>query len=221
MDVTMQSENRKIEKNILSGSTTESVAGAAAVVLTILGLVNVTPGLMLSVATMALGVALLFDSAMVGSEYAHIMERSGAGALTSSAELGGGLGAQGMAGLAAFILGLLSLLSVAPDILTPSAAIVLGAGLVFGSGVNARINSLRVEENEERALARRIAQEAVATATGAQILVGLSAAVLGILALIGFAPLELTLVAMLAVASSVLLSGAAISGRIMALFRQS
>ena len=48
-------------------------------------------------------------------------------------------------------------------------------------------------------------------ATGAEALVGLAAVVLGILALVHFAPLTLTFVGMLVLGGSVLLSGSAMT----------
>jgi hypothetical protein len=48
-----------------------------------------------------------------------------------------------------------------------------------------------------------------------QLLVSLVAIILGILTLVGFAPLILTLVATLAIGAAVLLSGAAVSSRIL------
>ena len=106
---------------------------------------------------------------------------------------------------------------VAPMVLTPIAAIVFGSALLMGSGATSRLSSLRIVGHEGHEMARRVTHEAVMAASGAQVLVGLASAVLGILALLGIAPMILTLAAMLSVGASVLLSGVAISDRMLSI----
>lgn len=209
-------QDKTLKRFGLGGSGADVIAGIGAVVLTILGLVGVVPSIMLAVATMALGVALLVESGAFAAEYSRLLEVSGA-TRAGKYELGGGLGGEGAAGAAALVLGILAIIGIVPGVLLPSAAIVLGAGLSFGSGVHDRIREMRVGLESE--YADKLTRETIAATTGAEILVGISAVVLGILALVGFAPLTLTLVAMLAVGASVLLSGAAIGGRVMSVLR--
>jgi hypothetical protein len=194
----------------LGGSLSMVIGGIAAIVLTIIGLGNVSPHWMLTIATIVLGAVLLFEGWFVAAEYQRLLRSTGP---TASVEVGGGLGIEALAGIAAIVLGILALLEIVPVVLEPVAAIVLGAGLILGSGVMAQLNGLKIDVSTEHETAKRIAKDATGAATMVQILVGLAAVVLGILALLGFAPQTLELVAMLAIASSFLLSGSSLSGR--------
>jgi hypothetical protein len=208
---------KELEHVVVGGSTVEAIGGVAAVVLTIIGLATIEPRFMVSISTIALGVALLFEGGLVAAEYSKVINQSGKGTL-AAAEFGGGLSAQAMAGVAGIVLGILALLNLEPTILLGSAAIVLGAGIVLSSGVATQLNSVKIELSEGHEVARRAAQEAVSATAGLQVLSGIAAAVLGILALIGLAPIILTLVAMLVIGSSVLLSSTAVSGRMLSMF---
>jgi hypothetical protein len=59
-----------------------------------------------------------------------------------------------------------------------------------------------------------VAQEALSAASFTQVVVGMGAVILGVLAVIGISPMILSLVAMLAVGGSAVLSGGALFGRI-------
>lgn len=211
-------EEKTLEHAIVGGTTIEAIGGATAVVLSIIGLARIFPGFMAAVSAIALGVALLFEGGFIASEYSRILKHSGNGKL-GTAELGGGLSTQALAGGAVIVLGILALLGIESWVLLPVSALILGAGVLFGSGVVSRLNAIKIESSEENERAQRIAQEMVSATAAGQLLVGLSAIVLGILALIGVAPDVLTLVAMLAIGASILLSGSAVTGRMMTLFR--
>ncbi len=218
METTMHDrENKNLVRAVASGSSSEAISGGAAIVLTILGLANIAPSLMMTISGIVISVGLLFEGGMVASEYSRIISRSGNGGL-SSFEFGGGLSAQVIAGGAAAVLSVLGLLGLATNVLMPIAAIVIGGGVVLGSGVMSRLNNVKIATSGDTEVTKRAAQEAVTASAGAQVLVGLAAMVLGILGLVGIAPVTLTLVAFLAVGTSILLSGAAVSGRMMALF---
>lgn len=207
----------EVERMVIGGSSTEWLAGAAALVLAIVGLAHIEPMFMVAVAPIALGAALIFDGAVVAREYSRILASSGDGTI-QNVEFGGGISSQIGGGVAAMVLGVLALVHLNPLVLTPIAAIVLGATLVFSSGVNTRLNALKIETSGEHDVAKRIAEEAMTTATGSEVLVGLGAIVLGIVALVGLAPLTLTLVAMLALGAAILLSGSAVIGKMLSVF---
>lgn len=217
METTANEVDREMQQTVIGGSTTEALAGAAAIVLTILGLANLAPNFMVAVAAIALGAALIFDGGAIAAEYSRLLAHTGNGAL-QSAELGGGASMQMGGGIAAAVLGVLALLSVDAASLMAIAAIVLGGTTVFSSGVSARLNRLKIETSSDHETAKRVAREALTAAAGTDILVGLAAIVLGILALVGLAPLTLTLVAMLALGASVLLNGSAVIGKMVSIF---
>lgn len=217
METTVGHTDKDVERAVIGGSSTEALAGAAALVLAILGLAQVAPGLMVAVAAIALGAALIFDGAAVAAEYSRILARSGNGAL-QSVELGGGLGTQISGGIAAVVLGVLALLNLDPTALTAIAAIVLGATMVLSSGVSTRLNALKIETSGDHDVAKRVAREALTATVGTDVLVGLAAIVLGILALVGLDTVTLVLVAMLALGAAVLLTGSAVIGKMLSIF---
>jgi len=185
---------------LAGGSTAEVLGGAAAVVLAILGLAGMLPVYMAAVATIAVGAALFSEAG---------------GGRIEAAEIGGGMTAEITAGLAGVTLGVLALLGAVPMTLIAIAAIVFGGSLLISSGATSRMNEAAVSSGEGNETAKAVAREAVSASAGAQVLIGLGGAVLGILALLNLNPMVLTLVAMLIIGFSILLSGTAIGGRML------
>lgn len=211
-------ERNTFKELTFGGSTSVMTGGAAAGVLAILALAGVAPGYLVAIAAIALGVAMLFEGGFVAAEYGRILNAGSNNGRLAKVELGGGLSGEALAGVAGIVLGILALLGVVPAVLISIAAIVLGAGQMFGSGITSRLNALKIDVSSEHETAKQVASEAMTAATGLQLLVGLAAVVLGILALVGLEPLTLDLVAMLALGSSFLLSGGAIAGRVLSYF---
>jgi hypothetical protein len=205
-------EERKSVELIGGGAGVEAVGGVAAIVLTIIGLAGVMPVYMVTISTIVIGAALLMQGASVMARFSKVLAETGRGAV-GVAEIGGGMSSEFLGGAAGIALGILGLVNIAPTILTAVAAIVFGGVLLLGSGGQARLNRLILEHGGMHETARHVAREAVMAASGTQALVGLSAIVLGILALVDIVPLTLTLVALLCVATAIVFSGAAVSSR--------
>jgi hypothetical protein len=201
---------------VLGGALGETIVAVGVLVLAIIGLASFMPMTMLTIATIALGASFLFEGGAVASRLSELLSETTSGHI-GIAELGGGLSAEFIAGLGGITLGILSLVNVHPLTLTAVAAIVFGAALILGVGVKARLSHLTIGQ-EEHKLAREIARQALMASTGVQLLVGLGAVVLGILALLNFDPLILSLVAVLSVGSMITLSGTAIGTRMLSLF---
>lgn len=218
MSTTVNEIGRTIERSIISGSSVEAIAGAAAVVLAILGLAAIEPAFMLTVATIALGAALVAEAVGVSAEYARVLSRSSDRSSLHRLELGGGMGMQFAGGSAAIVLGILGLIGLVPTTLIAIAAIVLGVALAANSGVMVRLNALRAEPAGNHEMARRVAYEAMNAVSGTEVLVGLGAIVLGILALIGLASQTLELVAVLALGAAVVMTGSALIGKMLSVF---
>lgn len=204
-------------ETIYGGTLTEAIGGAGAVVLTILGLLNVLPVVMLSVATIGVGAGLLFQGSAIGAEYADLIDRAGAGQLHDM-NIGGGLSVEILTGGAGVALGILALVGVAPLILTAAGAIVLGCGLAISSGSITRLNHRKIKASGAEIAAQNLAREAVRAASGTQVLVGLGAITLGILGIIGLNPLMLTMIAVLALGGATLLSGMSLNGSMLSIF---
>ena len=88
------------------------------------------------------------------------------------------MSAEFVGGATGITLGLLALLAVAPVTLTSVAVIVFGGALLLGSGANWRVSSALSGGDTQRG--EEMARQAVNAASGAQVLVALGSAVLGI-----------------------------------------
>ena len=216
--VMISPEDKHIAESVGSASAAEIIGGIAAIVLTILGLAHVAPNLMLTIATIAIGVALVFEGGSIAVQFSRIISKTAENS-AQTIEMGGGMTAEMVAGIAGVVLGILALLGLDPLTLSASAVVVYGAALSLGSGSTSRLNELKIEVSGAHQSAQKVAHEAVSAAAGTQVLVGLAAGVLGILALVGIAPMPLVLVGLLTVGTSLLLSGGAVGGRLISLFQ--
>jgi hypothetical protein len=206
------------ERYMRGGSLAEGIAGGAGVALAIIGLANIIPHYMIPVATIALGIAFVFEGGAIASRFSRLLSESTKGRIDVWG-LGSGLTAEVIGGIAAIILGILTLLNVSPAVLMPAAVIVFGGTLMFSSGISARLDELLVSRTTEDVLYKDVAREAVSAAAGVQLLFGIVAVALGILALVGISTAVLNLVALLGVGLSNLLSGTSISSRMFSSIR--
>jgi hypothetical protein len=180
------------------------------VVLAIIGLAGGLPLAMMSIATIVLGGAILLDSAAITARYAHLVRDTWGGeARVTKAEVGTGLSAESLAGIAGIVLGILALLGYMPETLCAVALIVFGGGLMLGSLARRRFHATSAEHFGEGAshTAMRALHEATGVSSGGDVLIGVGAVVLGILALLGVYPLTLVLIGLLAVGGAVMFSG--------------
>jgi hypothetical protein len=214
---TGEQERRAIEE-VGGGSIVESIGGIGALVLSILGLIGFIPVTMASLATIAAGGALLIGGGTLASQYTRIF--SGARPRLSHSIIGGGMAMESLAGFAAIVLGLLSLLGINSGVMLAAAVIVLGCALLLASGAIARLTTLPLREPfgiaEQARQAEHehyIVRDALYAASGSEALIGAGAIVLGILSLSGIAPMALILVALLAVGASILVAGSSVAGR--------
>lgn len=202
-----------VEGGPTGGFVTEALCGIVAVVLTILGLIQVVPNFMLSIAGIAIGVALFSEGATIVKGYSRLLSATSEGKLDAS-ELGGETNVEILAGMASIVLGILSLLGLVPMILMPIAVIGFGISLILSSGTIIRQSALRISISGAHEAAQKIAQEVASASVGSQTLVGLGAIVLGILSLVGIESMVITLVALLALGVSILLSDIVLSSKI-------
>ena len=196
----------------VGGSLAETIAGAGAIVLSILGLVGILPDALLGVATIAIGGAFLMASGSIVSRLNELLTHV-AGTTLDTGELAVGMTTEFMGGIAGIALGVLSLLGLVPNILLPVAAMAFGFTLLFGARAQSRISELEMQCNAAHEMTRRVAHEAASATFGIEALFGIGALTLGILSVVGLAPVTLTLIAMLSVGAATLFSGAAVSAR--------
>jgi hypothetical protein len=184
--------------------------------------------MMVAIATIVFGVALLIQGGAMLSEYMQVVFPGGV--RTASVEQMGGnsLALVFLVGAAGIVLGVLSLLGISAAILTPVAAIGYGTALLLSSNAVWRLYVLRrASAQMETAIgqsqhvgAEMLASEMASGSAGIQALAGLAAIVLGILALAG-SPNDLTLnlVALLALGSTIVLTGSTLSATVLSFMR--
>jgi len=205
---TVRREEEKSMYAMAGGSATEALLGAGAVVLSILGLLNILPQYMASISVIALGAALLIGGGALAARFSRAV--SAAEPSTAAEAVQGGVAMQALAGAAVVVLGILALLGTMPATLLAISLIVIGGGSLLSSSAIARVNTV---------IARTTGRsEMTSGAAGIDVIVGLGAIVLGILALAGFNPATLILVGTLSLGAGLLLSGSALAGRAMSMF---
>jgi hypothetical protein len=197
--------------------TSELLLALAAVVLSIIGLVGVLPTYMAAIATIGLGVMLLFEGASVVFRSYELLAEAGATENLDASEISRAVTAELLAGVAGLVLGILALVGKVPLTLTAVAVITYGGMLVLTSGESIWLNWLAVGDNE---VVRHLVRSLRGAAADAQLLVGLAGVVLGILGLIGIKAMTLVLVALLAIGASALLRNSALGGFLLDVLRR-
>ncbi|MGH8012060.1 MAG: hypothetical protein ACREQ4_06150 [Candidatus Binataceae bacterium] len=194
-------------------SLVTTAAGIALIVLGILALANIHPPMLISIATIIAGIALLVEGAGLAAKYANALANVPGTSMISAAELGGGLNAGALAGAAGIVLGILAILGIVPEVLTAVALIVFGAAVLFDFFAKAQLRVLRMIPSETSAGAQegmaRVALSAVSALNTAPVLIAIGLIVLGIIALVGMVAVILVAVAFLGFGTYLFLDGTA------------
>ncbi|HUJ60997.1 MAG TPA: hypothetical protein VLX92_20980 [Kofleriaceae bacterium] len=201
---------------IASGSSLEAIGGAIAIVLSIIGIASTFTAMwMAGIATIAIGVGLVALGASFAARRLAARRRQDEAIQreldqTVDIELVGGMGTELFGGLVGIVLGILALARVDPLLLLPIAAIVFGGALLLGGPTQPELERFAPADVRYR----RLTHEAIHASGGVMAMVGVAAAVLGILALLGVGPqLILSLVALLCVGASLVMGGSALTAR--------
>jgi hypothetical protein len=201
----------KKAKTASGTSTAEGIFGIGAIVLSILGIMNIFPGLLLAAATIAIGVALLFEGGAIAARYSTLKAASGVERKSWVRSTGSTV--QFIAGVAGIAMSILSLLGFAPSYLLPISAIVYGGALVLEGVFSSQLSTLEVTTTAEQPLSYTGVRQFSAGTSGIIMLVGLAAIALGVFALVGISPLLLSLIAMLTLGAGVMTAGFLMAGR--------
>jgi hypothetical protein len=188
---------------------TELLVGTGAAVLSILGIVGVFPSYLAAIAVIGLGAILLLQGGNVVLHYCDLFSQSAATSTVSASAVSRGITAGFLAGIAGIFLGILALLRIAPITLLSVAVITYGGAMMLTSGEPVWMNSFLAKDN---VIMHQLMHCVSLAAAGGQILAGLAALVLGILALVGIASLMMVLIALLAIGTSIILRSAALEG---------
>lgn len=202
------------------GGLIDAIGGIAAGVLAILGLTGFDPEGMAGIATIVLGAAFLVQTGSILSEYTRLSYQAGLAADSVDLSGGDGLAAMFLVGAGGIVLGVLALLGMASASLTAIAVIAYGAALVLSSS---SVRQLYMMRGQAMIAARSghelLAGQMASGSAGVQLLTGLTAVVLGILAIAGRNSRVLTLAALLLLGVTVLLSGSALSSMVLSFVR--
>lgn len=192
------------------GGFVDALGGIATVVLAIIGLAGVKPEILVAIATVVFGAALLIQGGAMLTEFALIETTPEA-----QSSSGGGLSALFLVGFAGIVLGVLALLGVYAPVLTAVSAIAFGAALVMSSSAVWQLRtsrSIAARFHTRSPMLRVMASEVAAGSSGLQAMAGLAVILLGILAVAGIFTQGLTLIAFLVAGAAIVLTGSTLSG---------
>ncbi|MBV1697391.1 MAG: hypothetical protein KGK33_08690 [Hyphomicrobiales bacterium] len=218
MSTTYSSETGVAGESAAYGGFVDALGGIATMVLAIIALSGVKAEILLSIATIVFGAALLIQAGAMLSEFALI---------ESSAEASAGSGGAGLSGLflvgaAGIVLGVLALLGVHPSMLTAVAAVAFGGALVVSSSAVWHLltsRSIATRFQTRGSMLGKVASDVAAGSSGVQGMAGLAVIVLGILAIAGTNSLMLTLVALLVAGAAIVMTGSTLSGTMIGFMR--
>jgi hypothetical protein len=209
------------EKSAAYGGFADAIGGLATIVLAIIGLAGMHSGLMVEIATVVFGASLLIQGGAMLSEYAGIMFPSGTRAPIADHFGGGSLSSVFLVGGTGIVLGVLALLGIGSLTLCSIALIGFGTALVLSSRAVWHLYNIKraMMKGEEEAVpgSEFLASEMASGSAAIQALTGLTAVILGILALVGTGvdSVVLVLVALLVLGGTLVLTGSAWSGTVM------
>ena len=204
-----------------STRTSEAVCGAVAIVLTILGLAHVAPVFLVAVAAIAIGIALGIQGMSIAIEYGRLLARVGEAGAQFADFAGHSSWTTGiLAGAGGIVLAILALLGIDSVDLVAIAVIAYGGGLILNVGSGIQHSAARLAMQSLEQPYQRLASDVMSSSVGAQVMAGLAAVVLGILALAGFSSLVLVLVAILALGTFILVNGSTLGGVLISILRR-
>ncbi len=210
--VVHESGVERLRKVAAGAPLAEAITGIGTIVLAIIGLAHVLPMDMAAVATILIGISLLFEGGSVAASTGQF-PRTAAGANVDTADLAGAMTVEFLGGITGVILGILALINIESQTLVAVSLIVFGATCLLGGGTRQFAYGPAGDASEEKNW--QMLREAMSAASASGMLIGLATLVLGILAVLGANSLVLSLTGFLLLGVSVLLSGTAIGSKMM------
>jgi uncharacterized integral membrane protein len=205
------------------GGFADAIGGIATIVLAILALAGIYQDVLGSIAVIVFGVALLIQGGTMLGEWGQLIFPMSGGARGATAvQFSGGnsLAAVFLTGCAGIVLGILALIGIHPAVLVSVGVIAFGAALVLGSHavwqlyILKRASAMTMTGTAAGQIGGEfLASEMASGSAGMQALGGLSAVVLGILALTNATyAATLFLVALIVLGAIVVLTGSTLTG---------
>jgi len=194
------------------GLFTEGAAGIAAIALAIIALAGVSTTDLTSIAVIVIGVGLVVQGFNTAAES---MRQPLAGGI---AEFGGEVMVDCLAGGAGIVLGILALIGLHPEYLLAPALIEFGAALMLSGALAMRS---RIAMPGPAGSMQMVALPGSAATGGVELLMGIAAAVLGILALTMPAHAVLLLVGFIIIGAALLIVSATFGAALMSVLSTS
>ncbi len=198
-----ESRSKGIVRQLEAGSIFQSIGGAGALTLGILGVVGLAAATLDSIASIAAGGALLIGGTALAARYSRLFPDTKSPKTKRS--MVRGLTYQALVGVGAIALGILALLGLASITLIGASVIALGTALLVASRGSARLDTLLIRNEMESG--ESVSHSTVSVVSATKVVAGLGAVALGVLALAGLSPLTLTLIAMIAIGTGALTGG--------------
>jgi hypothetical protein len=200
------------------GGLVDAIGGIATVVLAIVALGGVHPEVILPIAVIVFGATLLIQGGRMLSEFASIIFPATS---ASSGQFGvGGLSTLFLVGVAGVLLGILALIGIAAGSLTAITVIGFGTALLLSSNTVRLLSTLGTSRSGAPRAGTEMLVGAIASGSaGVQMLAGLAAVVLGVLAVAGMNQNILTLVALIVLGVAMILTGSALTGLVSGFMR--
>ncbi len=193
-------------------SLAQGIMGGLVIVLTVIGLFNISPELMLPASAVVIGAAFLLEGEALSARVSRLLSRTDNDLRDEQPRVGAR--AEFVAGIAGVALGFLALWGWYPLVTVPIAAVLYGSALIFDSGLTARVNDIENQASGAPVCFTRMVCETMASASGIEFLLGLSAGILGVIALTGMDAVRTGLAALLVIGISSFINGTAIIFRI-------
>jgi len=183
----------------------EAVLAAAATFSAVLGLFGIGRGYTMP------GAAILLASGLLVASWARRFAAHARTRETGMAEVGA-LSAEYLMGGPAFILGTLAMVGIVPTVLTAVAVLLFGVGWMFGGTEVARQGNISMIYPSPHPPEQEVLR-GLRIVTAIEMLAGIAAIILGILALVGKSPTVLLLIGLLALAATELMGAATVAWR--------
>lgn len=191
------------------GLLTEGAAGTASVVLAIIALAGISAGVLASITTIVIGVALIVQAFNAATGTSKSLAANTTAPATIDSRPGIELAGQAMvdiaAGISGIVLGILGLVGVNTPYLIAAALIVFGGSLILSGAIAVQQPIASTEASPS------IRFQNTAAVSGLELLVGFAAVILGILSLILGSSWVLVLVGFIAVGAALLIVSASFS----------
>jgi hypothetical protein len=209
-EVTFAEGERTSIELTAAGAMVGALAGGAVAILAIIGLMRTgsVPTYLMEVGAIVLGAGLLIQGVAGATRFASSTDAPQG--RFEKLRFGSGVTAAAVAGVAGIGLGIAAIVGVAPLVLTSIAVIVFGAASLLSVGAMTEIHD-SVLARFASAMAPET-RHTIFLASALELLVGVAAVVLGIIALFNLVPITLNLVGLLCLGVSALLSGLATGG---------